>query len=121
MPRKEKSPGRQAKFDEKNETDGSVTPYSRGSETQQTKTGKSKTKGKSFTEDEGSVEYYDTEFEDASIGTASREEEEYLDFLETYGNVDFTNLCFLPNLKTVYELQDQKKHKILTGNQMVRT
>lgn len=117
MPRnREKSPGRSAKFDEKNEeTAGSVTPYSRGSETQQTKTGKSKTRGKSQTQEE-SVEYYDTEFEDASLGTASREEEEYLDFLETYGNVDFTLLNFLPNLKTVDELQNQKKHKILTGD-----
>lgn len=82
-----------------------MTPYSnRSASYAETNT---YTKGKpKKEEEEETVEYYDTEFDDQSIGTLSREEEEYLDFLETYGNVDFTQLNFLPNLKTVDELKD---------------
>jgi len=40
-------------------------------------------------------EEYDVET-DPSMGTATREEEEYLDFLQEFGMVDFTLLDFLP-------------------------
>jgi len=48
-------------------------------------------------------EYYDSEsLEDPSINnTFDREEEEYLMFLEEFGHIDFTNLNFLPKIKSV--------------------
>jgi hypothetical protein len=66
-------------------------------------------------------EYYDEEFEEPTLGEESRLEEEYLDFLEQYGHVDFSCLEFLPNLRTVDELQEIKRKNILTSTKMVRT
>ena len=48
--------------------------------------------------------YYDDEEEEPTLGDESRLEEEYLDFLEQYGHVDFGTLEFLPNLRSVDEL-----------------
>ena len=65
--------------------------------------------------------YYDDEEEEPSLGDESRIEEEYLDFLEQYGHVDFSTLEFLPNLRSVDELQEIKRKKVLTSTKMVRT
>ena len=65
-------------------------------------------------------EEYDVET-DPSMGTATLEEEEYLDFLEQYGHIDFTLLDFLPKLKSVNELQEEKKSKLLQSEMMIRT
>ena len=49
-------------------------------------------------------EYYDEEGE--SPNSIDKEEEEYLEFLEEWGHVDFTMLMLLPQIRTVEELQE---------------
>ena len=51
----------------------------------------------------------------------SRCEEEYLEFLEQFGHIDFTHVEFLPVLRTVRELKDIKQKKWMESNQMLRT
>ena len=53
--------------------------------------------------------------------TESREEEEYLDFLEQFGHINFTNLDFLPVLRSVPELEDKRKLEYLSSPKMIRT
>lgn len=53
--------------------------------------------------------------------TESREEEEYLDFLEQFGHINFTNLDFLPILRSVPELEDKRKLEYLSSPKMIRT
>ena len=49
-------------------------------------------------------EYYDEEGD--SPNSIDKEEEEYLEFLEEWGHVDFTMLLLLPQIRTVEELQE---------------
>ena len=83
--------------------------------------GKRTPRGKSPREEEEESYYDDEELEEPTLGEESRLEEEYLDFLEQYGHVDFSSLEFLPNLRSVDELQEIKRKKILTSTKMVRT
>jgi hypothetical protein len=48
-------------------------------------------------------EYYSDE---PSMTTGTQQEEEYLDFLQEFGSVDFSHLLFLPKIRTVSELED---------------
>jgi hypothetical protein len=82
--------------------------------------GKRSPRGKS-PRDQDEESYYDDEVEEPTLGDESRIEEEYLDFLEQYGHVDFSTLEFLPNLRSVDELQEIKRKKVLTSTKMVRT
>ena len=61
------------------------------------------------------------EDEELSMCTASREEEEYLDFLEQFGHINFTNLDFLPVLRSVPELEDRRRMEYLSSPRMIRT
>ena len=45
-------------------------------------------------------EDYDDE-EEAAMTTFSRDEEEYLDFLEHFGHIDFTFIEFTPTVQTI--------------------
>jgi phage-related tail protein len=49
-------------------------------------------------------EYYDEEGESAN--SIDKEEEQYLEFLEEWGHIDFTMLLLLPQIRTVEELQE---------------
>ena len=40
------------------------------------------------------------------MGTYSREEEAYLDFLDEYGHIDMKLLPFVPQIRTIDELRD---------------
>ena len=65
-------------------------------------------------------EYYDEEYEseEPSMTENTVEEEEYLDFLEKYGAIDFSCLMFLPKIRTVSELEEQKKVKLLMSHKV---
>jgi len=62
-------------------------------------------------------EYY----EEVAMTEVSKCEEEYLDFLEQFGHIDFTHIEFLPILRTVKELKEIKNKNWVTSNQMIRT
>ena len=50
-----------------------------------------------------------TDSEASSIGSYSRQEEAYLDFLDTYGHIDMKILPFVPSIRTIDELRDIQK------------
>ena len=51
----------------------------------------------------------------------SRMEEDYLDFLEQFGHIDFFLLEFLPVIRTVPELKAAKQKSIMMSAKMIRT
>ena len=63
-------------------------------------------------------EYYE---EEPSYTTAERAEDEYLDFLEEWGHVDFSLVAFRPTLRTVPEFRDFRKEEEGRSSRMVRT
>lgn len=54
------------------------------------------------------------------MNSEDRLEEEYVLFLEEFGQIDFTNLDFLPKIRTVQELKEIKKEEILNTTRMIR-
>ena len=66
-------------------------------------------------------EYYDDNSEEsASLNTMEAEEEEYLDFLEEFGAVDFHILPFLPQIKSVDELLEMRKDDQLNSTKYIK-
>jgi len=47
-------------------------------------------------------------------------EEEYILFLEEFGNIDFTLLNFMPKIRTVDEMKAIKKQEDLNSSRMMR-
>jgi hypothetical protein len=64
-------------------------------------------------------EYYDEEGE--SNNSIDKEEEEYLEFLEAWGHVDFTMLLLLPQIRTVEELQEIRDQNVMNTTRAIRT
>lgn len=65
-------------------------------------------------------QYYDEEESYYSMNSEDRLEEEYVLFLDEFGQIDFTNLEFLPKIRTVVELKEIKKEEIMNTTRMIR-
>ena len=64
-------------------------------------------------------EYYDEQ--EPSYNTDERADDEYLDFLEEWGEVDFSLLAFLPTVRTVPEFLEFRKEEENRSTRMIRT
>ena len=66
---------------------------------------------------------YDDEYswEDPSLNTFDREEEEYLLFLEEFGHIDFTLLTFSPMIQSVDDIKIKRNDDIMNTTRYVRT
>ena len=64
-------------------------------------------------------EYYDEE--EPSYNTDERADDEYLDFLEEWGHVDFSLVAFRPTLRTVPEFKEFRKEEEGRSARMIRT
>ena len=66
-------------------------------------------------------ESYYEEDEGDSPNSFDQEEEDYLQFLEEWGHVDFTYLTFLPDIRTVDELIELRERDRLNTTTAIRT
>ena len=64
-------------------------------------------------------EYYDEE--EPSYTTLEKADDEYLDFLEEWGEVDFSLVAFLPTVRTVPEFKEFRKEEENRSTRMIRT
>jgi len=65
-------------------------------------------------------EYYDEEEYEETLNTIEREEEDYVQFLEEFGHIDFSMLSFLPLLRTVDEFQEIRKNEALNNSTAIK-
>lgn len=64
-------------------------------------------------------EYYDEEGE--TVNSFDKDEEDYLEFLEEWGHVDFALLTYLPHIRTVEELYDMRNKDMMNTTRVIRT